>query len=325
MTSHRHRHRHQDEAGVGRRDSQHPLGVHRQVDHRAEHHHRDHEARDVGQREDRAPEQVQRQDGLHGAPLDGEERCERDEPSGIHDDDGQRVPGPGRAAQRRGNEQEDERQGQQRDARPVDDRPLPDVLEVEEPADPEVRRDADGQADEEEQAPAPVVGDEAADERPEDRGEAEHATHEALVLAPLPRRNDVADDRLRQGHEGPHPDALHCPGGDEPPEVLRQAGQDRADHEDDEPTEVEPASPVDVRELADDGHGDRAGEHGGSREPRVVLHPAQLRDDARHRRADDGLADRGHQHAEHEGREDLSRSGIQPGGRTGRVSGRGRR
>ena len=32
-------------------------------------------------------------------------------------------------------------------------------------------------------------------------------------------------------------------------------------------------SPIDVGQLADDGHGDRAGEHGGGGEPRVVVHP----------------------------------------------------
>ena len=111
------------------------------------------------------------------------------------------------------------------DAGLVDDGLARRVLEVEEAADAEEGEDADGQRDEEEVAPAPVVGDEAADERAEDRGEAEDAAHEALVLAALTRRDDVADDRLRQRHQRAHAGALDGAGGDEPPEVLGEAGR----------------------------------------------------------------------------------------------------
>ena len=231
-----------------------------------------------------------------------------------------------RAAERGGHEQQDEGHRQRGDAGLVDDGLARRVLEVEEAADAEEGEDADGQRDEEEVAPAPVVGDEAADERAEDRGEAEDATHEALVLAALTRRDDVADDRLRERHQRAHAGALDGAGRDEPPEVLGEAGQDRAGHEDDEAAEVEAAPAVEVAHLADDRHGDRADEHGGGGEPRVVVDAAELGDDARHRRPDDRLADRRDEHAEHERDEDVAGRAVEAGGLRGAsraVCGRG--
>src|SRR5690606_32226012 len=128
--------------------------------------------------------------------------------------------------------------------------------------DDEDRGDADRQGGEEQPAPAPVVGDPAAGDGPGDRGDAEDGTHQALVLPALPGRDDVADDRLGQRHEGAHAQALHGATGDEGPEVGRQAADDRADQEDDEATEVELAAAEDVGELADDRDDDRRDQHG---------------------------------------------------------------
>ena len=93
----------------------------------------------------------------------------------------------------------------------------------------------------------------------------------------------------------------------------REAGEDRAGHEDDEAAEVEAAAAVEVAHLADDRHGDGADEHRGGGEPRVVVDAAELGDDARHGRPDDRLADRGHEHAEHERDEDVARGAVEPG------------
>ena len=111
----------------------------------------------------------------------------------------------------------------------------------------------------------------------------------------------------------PMPSALDGAGGDEPPEVLGEAGEDRAGHEDDEAAEVEAAPAVEVAHLADDRHGDGADEHRGGGEPRVVVDAAELGDDARHGRADDRLADRRHEHAEHERDEDVAGRRSRPG------------
>ena len=50
--------------------------------------------------------------------------------------------------------------------------------------------------------PAERVGDEAADGRADEDGEAEDGSEEALVLAALGRREDVADDGDGDGEEG---------------------------------------------------------------------------------------------------------------------------
>ena len=65
------------------------------------------------------------------------------------------------------------------------------------------RRDRDGadrQIDPEARAPRPVVGEPAAQRRPEDRRHAPHGGEQALIAAAFGRREDVADDREQQAH-----------------------------------------------------------------------------------------------------------------------------
>ena len=81
---------------------------------------------------------------------------------------------------------EAEREGD--DAGPVDPAGalgVPDVRQ--QPPDHDQRDQPDGQVDEEDLVPAEGVGQEAADERPEDERDAEHEAEEALVLAALCR------------------------------------------------------------------------------------------------------------------------------------------
>ncbi len=188
------------------------------------------------------------------------------------------------------------------------------VRQVEEPRDDERRDDAEREGREEQPAPAEVVGDEAAGERPGDRGHPEDGPHHPLVLAALTGRDDVADDGLGQWHHRAHAEALDGAGGDEHPEAGRQPGDDRADHEHDETAEVEAPAPVEVGELADDRHGDRRDEHRRRRDPAVMVHPAELGDDPWHRRSDDGLADGRDEHAEHQPDEHPGRLRTQPVG-----------
>ena len=83
------------------------------------------------------------------------------------------------------------------------------------------RDQPDGQVDEEDVVPAEGVGQEAADERPEDERDAEHEAEEALVLAALGGREQVADDREGDREERTRAEALEpseqhelrtCPG-----------------------------------------------------------------------------------------------------------------
>src|ERR671921_690180 len=75
-------------------------------------------------------------------------------------------------------------------------------------------------------AEALVVGQVAADQRAGDGGQAEDRAERAEVLAALPGRDDVGDDRLRQDHQPAAAQALHAAPDHEPGEV---GGQGRAD------------------------------------------------------------------------------------------------
>src|SRR5215213_6110664 len=166
------------------------------------------------------------------------------------------------------------------------------------------RDDAEGQVDVEEPPPGEVVGDPTTDQRSRDGGDPEDGSYVAYVLAALAGAYDVADDGLRERHDGAHPEALHGAGGDQPPEALRRPCQNGAQHEDDDPRDVETTPTVDVGEFADDRNGHGGGEECRGGDPGVMLYTTQLRDDDRHGGRDDSLADRCHQHAEHQPDED---------------------
>src|SRR5215211_54181 len=165
--------------------------------------------------------------------------------------------------------------------------------------DEDERRDAERQVHVEEPPPGEVVGNPTTDQRSRDGGDTEDGSYVAYVPAALAGAYDIADDGLRERHDGAHPEALHGAGGDQPPEALRRPCQNGAQHEDDDPRYVETAPTVDVGEFADnrDGHG--GGEKCRGGDPGVMLDAAQLRDDYRHGRRDDSLADGSDEHAEH--------------------------
>src|SRR5450756_3205258 len=100
--------------------------------------------------------------------------------------------------------------------------------------DHEEREDRKRNVDEEEPAPAEVLGDVSARRGPDDRSDTKGGAHHPLVLTALARRDDVANDGLRQRHDEAHPGALHETREHEEPEVRRQAGQCRADGEHDD-------------------------------------------------------------------------------------------
>src|SRR5215208_4598628 len=75
-------------------------------------------------------------------------------------------------------------------------------------------------------------------------------------------------------------------------------------HENHYPSDVEAAPTVDDGELADDWDRDSRDEQRRSGDPGVVFDAAELGDDYGHGGSDDGLADRGDQHAVHQPDED---------------------
>ena len=114
------------------------------------------------------------------------------------------------------------------------------------PADEEQRDEADGDVDVEDPVPADVLGQEAADERADDEGDAEDGAEQALVLAALGRREQVADDGERDREERTGADALDAAEQDELRHVLAQAGQRGADQEDADADHEDRLAPVEV-------------------------------------------------------------------------------
>src|SRR5207247_7809539 len=130
------------------------------------------------------------------------------------------------------------------------------------------RDDPDRQVDVEDPAPAEVVHEEPAEERPDDRREAEHGAEVALVLAPLARRDDVPDDRERDDDQPARAEALQRTEPDQPGHALREPAERGADEEDPDRGLEHDLAAEEVSELAVERAGDggrRAGSRGGPR------------------------------------------------------------
>ena len=80
--------------------------------------------------------------------------------------------------------------------------------------------DADRQVDVEGPPPRQVIGEQAAEQRPEHRRDTEHRAERALVLAAFAQRDDVGDDRRRGHHQQAGGEALHRPPRDQPRHPL---------------------------------------------------------------------------------------------------------
>ncbi len=158
--------------------------------------------------------------------------------------------------------------------------------------------DADGKVDVEDPAPAEVFGEEPAEERSQDARRAEHRPEQALVLAAFAGRHEIADDRHGQHHQAAAAQSLDRAEADELGHVLRDAAQRGADQEDDDRGLEQLLAAVLVAELAPQGRGRGRGEHVRRDDPGQVLHAAEFADDRRQGGRDDGLVERGEQHAE---------------------------
>ena len=102
------------------------------------------------------------------------------------------VAAPGQRQQQRHHRQHQRRRAEEVDAPLADDRA--DVRERR-TSSTRQRDQADRQVDVEDPAPAQVVGQVAAQQRPDDAGQAEDAAEDALDAAALGGREDLRDDR----------------------------------------------------------------------------------------------------------------------------------
>ena len=165
--------------------------------------------------------------------------------------------------------------------------------------------DPERQVDEEDPVPADRVGQEAAQRRTDDRREREDPTEQPLVLAPLARAEEVADDGERDREDRAGAEALDAAEQDELPHLLAQAAQQRAGEEEADADHHHRPPPEQVGELAVDRPGHRGGQQVDGDHPHVELVALEVGHDARQGRADDRLVERGQEHREEDRAEDL--------------------
>ena len=148
----------------------------------------------------------------------------------------------------------------------------------------------------EDPAPAPVIGNPAAQGRPNNRGKTEDRHDQALPLTALGWRKGIADDSHGNGHQCSGSQSLNAPVDDQLGHVLAGARQSRAGQEDDHATDKDYPPAINVGQLAIDWNRDSRGEQVGCDDPGVVLEAAQVGDDAGQGSADDRLVERSEQH-----------------------------
>ena len=149
-------------------------------------------------------------------------------------------------------------------------------------------------------APAEIVHEEAAQQRPGHAGHPEHRAERALVLAAFPRRHHVADDGLGQHDQSAAAQSLQGAEPDELQHGLGQAAQRRPDQEDHDRGLEQPLAAVLVAELAPHRGGGRGGQQVRGDHPGQVVQPAQVTDDRRQGGGHDGLVQRGEQDRQHQ-------------------------
>ncbi len=158
------------------------------------------------------------------------------------------------------------------------------------------RRDADGDVDEEHPAPGEVVGDEAAERRP-DRGREDdgHAV-DGHRHAALRRREGVGQDGLLARAEAAAADALQDAEEDERAERRRDAAQERRDGEERHAAHVEPLAPDPRRQPPADGEDHGVRDEVAREHPRaLVLADAQVAGDVRQRHVRDARVEHLHE------------------------------
>jgi hypothetical protein len=154
----------------------------------------------------------------------------------------------------------------------------------------------------------------AADQRAGDAADGEDAGEQPLVAPALPRRDQIADDGLGQGHQPPGAEPLQGPEADELQHGAGQAAQDRGQKEDADGDHHHAPPPVHVRQLAVERGGDGGGQQEGGDNPGQVRHPAEIGGDAGQRGVDHVLVHRREPHDQHEADEHDAQLSLKRGG-----------
>ncbi len=117
-------------------------------------------------------------------------------------------------------------------------------------ADHDERDRAERQVDVEDPAPGEVVDEEPAEQRADDRRNAEDGSEEPLVAAAVPRGDDVADRRERGHEQAAAAEPLQAAEDDELGHVLADAAERRTEEEEHDRHLEQRLTPVLVAEPA---------------------------------------------------------------------------
>ena len=169
------------------------------------------------------------------------------------------------------------------------------------------RGEAERQVDPEDQRPVEMLGEEAAEHRPADRGGGEHRADIALVAAALARRDDVGDDGLRQRHQPAAAQPLQRAPEHQRGHARRQRADQRAGDEHADGDQHHDAPAVDVGQLAVERRHRGGGEQIGGDHPGQVAEIGKVPADGRQRGGDDGLVERAEEHRQHDAEHDGAR------------------
>ena len=222
--------------------------VHGQPDQRAERA----AARQHAIRHHRAAHQRQRQERLIG-PLGVPDEAEAERNGAAdHRQNGRRQPGQPVAAPGQDQHEHDGRGHQQQAAGPVDlAQPVIDRQPGHLGQQQCQRGNRERDVDPEDHRPVQVVGEEAADNRPEQAGEQPDTTEIGLVLTALAGADHVRDHRLDHRHDAAAAEPLQAAGEDQDRHVRRQRADHRADDEQAERRDDHGAAAIDVAERAE--------------------------------------------------------------------------
>ena len=261
-------------------------------------------AGEVRRDEDPAPEDPRRQDRLRDSPLDHDEDRQQDCRAGEEHEALGRRPRPGDSAFEQREDQHRDRGGEHGRAGHVD--PMAAALDMlmQVAVNEHDRRKPQRDVEEEDPAPRPVLGEEAADQGTDDRGHAPHARDVTLDPPPLRRLVQVSDDRRRHREDRACSDPLHAAEDDQREHAPGDAAEHRADEEDPDPEQQQRLPAEDVGEAPVDRHEHGLREQVDREEPGKLVEPTEVANDLRDRGRDDRGVDRRQADREEQRRDD---------------------
>ncbi len=158
----------------------------------------------------------------------------------------------------------------------------------------------DRQVHQEDPAPVGVRGEHSAQARPGHRRHRPHRGQPGLDPRALRQWVQIGGQRLHGALQRPAAQSLHDPERDQRGHVPGRRAQRRAQQEHGRPRDQHRFAAEGVGQLAVDGERDGHGQQIAREEPGEDGEPAEVTDDLRYRRGDDGGVQRGQRHRQHQ-------------------------